>query len=158
MVFRTCHVKTCNRLRTIPHVYICIGCFTLCLLSLSMEIDRGRSFAQERLCWQLRAVTAGVSIYKVVVLDGDQYCMHLVGLIRDDCKKNKKQQQRNSFDKWRLHENQSCAIPSMTPDPILNTWCSPHIFALQHFHDSHEYLGACCLVSAGCSLCMFVRM
>lgn len=44
----------------------------------------------------------------------------------------------------------------MTPDPIFNIWCSPHIFALQHFHDSHECLGACYLVSASSSL--FVLM
>lgn len=37
------------------------GVFTLCLLCLRMEIDRGWSFAQERLSWRFGAVTAGVS-------------------------------------------------------------------------------------------------
>lgn len=104
MVFRTCHLKTCNRLRTIPHVCVCIGCFTLCLLSLQMEIDRARSFAQERLCWQLRAVTAGVSVYKttltfysleslmVITFSQDVLCEFSGFLIRDDCNKPRERQ------------------------------------------------------------------
>lgn len=68
MVFRTCHVKTRGELRIIPRVYVCIGRFTPCLLSLQMEIDRGWSFTgtgKALLATRaLRAVTAGVSIWK----------------------------------------------------------------------------------------------
>lgn len=74
MVFRTCHVKTRSGLRNIPHVYVCIGCFTLCLLSLQMEIDRGWSFTGTGKALlasrALRPVTAGVSIWKYALI----YC------------------------------------------------------------------------------------
>lgn len=98
MVFRTCHVKTCSGLRNIPRVYVCIRRFTLCLLSLQMEIDRGWSFTGTGKALlaprALRAVTAGVRIWKS---DGDQVqsrgivCVRWV-LMRDYCKKQEERQ------------------------------------------------------------------
>lgn len=53
-------------------------------------------------------------------------------LIKDYCKEQKKDREKESksLDRMRLHENQSCDILAVTPDPSFNGWCSPHIFAL----------------------------
>lgn len=49
VVFGTCHVKT--RGGPLLLFTLASGALTPCLLSLRMERDRGRSLAQERLCW-----------------------------------------------------------------------------------------------------------
>lgn len=56
MVFGTCHVKTCNRLGTIPRVYVCIGCLYAVFVMPEdgnrqrLEFRTGKAFLEIRSC------------------------------------------------------------------------------------------------------------
>lgn len=87
--------------------------FTPCLLSLRMEIDGGRSFAQEKALLAVRVVTAGgESLLNRTDFLTDQTCGRWWVLMGDNCGEQKEGKK------------------PPTPSPTLQTRRSPHIFAL----------------------------
>lgn len=98
------------------------GALTPCLLSLRMEIDRGRSFAQERLCWLSRVVTVGGI---VAAKPHSHSVLPILDQVRagKDCGHSAPSNRRQLWrTKGKTKRNQRA--------PDSGPWCSPHIFPL----------------------------